>query len=304
MLLQNGSTGDEVKDLQQRLISLGYSVGVYGADGSFGQGTYDAVVKFQSDHGLSVDGIVGPDTFRSINGAAGIELLRIGSIGERVAGIQQNLINKGYSVGVYGADGSFGQGTYDAVVKFQGDHGLSADGIVGPATWNALNGYSGWDSSVSGSDGVNKFIEVAKRELEKGFKEHLLSNGEGDNINPYGEWYGMNGEPWCAMFVSWCANKAGILGSVVPRYSYCETGANWYKSRGRYRTRFSNYIPKPGDVIFFTKASGFYYHTGIVIEYNSSNNIITTIEGNAGQAVSKRYYTLNHSDINGYGAND
>ncbi len=38
-----------------------------------------------------------------------------------------------------------------------------------------------------------KFIEVAKLELQKGFKEHILPSGKGDNINPYGEWYGMNG---------------------------------------------------------------------------------------------------------------
>ncbi len=46
------------------------------------------------------------------------------------------------------------------------------------------------------------------------------------------------GQPWCAMFVSWCANKAGVLGSIVPRYASCEAGADWYRNRGRYRSRF------------------------------------------------------------------
>ena len=44
----------------------------------------------------------------------------------------------GYSCGSYGADGDFGNGTYNAVVKFQKNHYLSADGIVGKNTWRKL----------------------------------------------------------------------------------------------------------------------------------------------------------------------
>lgn len=55
-----------VQWLQQRLIELGYSVGKYGVDRSFGRDTESAVKKFQKDHGLKVDGWVGKNTVASL----------------------------------------------------------------------------------------------------------------------------------------------------------------------------------------------------------------------------------------------
>ena len=48
------------------------------------------------------------------------------------------LIQCGYSVGSCGIDGDFGKATYAAVIQFQTDHQLEADGIVGPITRAAL----------------------------------------------------------------------------------------------------------------------------------------------------------------------
>ena len=63
MSLQIGDNGNEVRALQQRLMSQGYNVGRTGADGKFGANTQDAVRQFQSQHQLKkVDGIVGPET--------------------------------------------------------------------------------------------------------------------------------------------------------------------------------------------------------------------------------------------------
>ena len=57
---------------------------------------------------------------------------------ENVMKLQKRLIQLGYSCGIYGADGYFGKDTKNAVLKFQKDHKLSRDAIVGPLTWNAL----------------------------------------------------------------------------------------------------------------------------------------------------------------------
>ncbi|MGM9549982.1 MAG: peptidoglycan-binding protein [Faecousia sp.] len=68
-ILNRGDRGVAVKSLQEKLILLGYSCGSHGADGDFGIGTESAVRKFQSDHGLSVDGIAGCQTLNAIDAA-------------------------------------------------------------------------------------------------------------------------------------------------------------------------------------------------------------------------------------------
>ena len=65
--------------------------------------------------------------------------LRKGSKGEYVTLLQTMLIQRGYSCGAKGADGIFGNDTLNAVKKFQLDNGLQMDGIVGAATWKALD---------------------------------------------------------------------------------------------------------------------------------------------------------------------
>lgn len=66
--LRHGSTGAPVRDLQDRLVSLGYPVGA--VDGSFGARTRGAVLAFQADHDLTSDGVVGPATRDALDRAA------------------------------------------------------------------------------------------------------------------------------------------------------------------------------------------------------------------------------------------
>lgn len=62
-VLRQGSKGDNVRVVQQRLSDLGYSLGV---DGNFGPGTAKAVVAFQQKQSLGSDGIVGPNTWKAL----------------------------------------------------------------------------------------------------------------------------------------------------------------------------------------------------------------------------------------------
>lgn len=89
-------------------------------------------LNVQLDAGIKEDGWFGDGTLSKCC------LVRKGAKGNISKIIQERLIAKGYSVGPWGADGCFGQGTYDAVIKFQRAKGLSADGIVGKNTWKAL----------------------------------------------------------------------------------------------------------------------------------------------------------------------
>ena len=72
-LLQPGSTGPEVTELQQKLVELGYFVG--NVDGDFGHKTAAAVAYLQSCHGLEIDAVVGPQVRELLNlGADGISV--------------------------------------------------------------------------------------------------------------------------------------------------------------------------------------------------------------------------------------
>lgn len=69
-VLKKGSKGTSVMALQILLIGNGYSCGSAGADGSCGSSTHNAVTKFQGDKKISVDGSIGPQTWKKILGIA------------------------------------------------------------------------------------------------------------------------------------------------------------------------------------------------------------------------------------------
>lgn len=68
-VLSIGDTGEDVRELQEWLVKLGYNVGSKGPDGDFGSKTYAAVIDFQKKHDLDDDGIVGPLTKKVIKEA-------------------------------------------------------------------------------------------------------------------------------------------------------------------------------------------------------------------------------------------
>lgn len=68
-VLSIGDTGEDVRELQEWLVKLGYNVGSKGPDGDFGSKTYAAVIDFQRKHNLKDDGIVGPLTENAIKEA-------------------------------------------------------------------------------------------------------------------------------------------------------------------------------------------------------------------------------------------
>lgn len=126
---------------------------------------------------------------------------------------------------------------------------------------------------------VKEVLDVARGEL--GIREVPR------NQVKYGEWYGMNGSPWCAMFVSWVFYHAGMPLSVTTSkgFAYTPAGVAYFKAIGRWHT--SN--PKPGDVIFFDFPGDKYNrvsHTGI-IESVLGNDTVICIEGNTSDMVKR-----------------
>lgn len=112
----------------------------------------------------------------------------------------------------------------------------------------------------------------------------------------YGDWYGLPNSDWCAMFVSWCANQAGIDTSVFPSFALCSAGCDWFMSQGRFHYSGS-YIPQAGDLIFYA-SYGNIYHVGLVT--GSDGSRVYSIEGNYSDMVSNVSYSLSYGDILGY----
>lgn len=133
--IKKGSSGRLVRYLQFVLKTNGYSVG--SVDGQFGTTTENAVKAFQQANNLTADGIVGPKTWSAINNLSPqSKVLKKGSVGTAVEYLQRKLYSKLYDVGTI--DGIFGTATQNAVKEFQADNNLTADGVVGPKTWAAL----------------------------------------------------------------------------------------------------------------------------------------------------------------------
>lgn len=70
-LLHFKDTGEDVKNVQEVLKQLGYDLSKYGSDGLIGSETTAAIKAFQQAKGLSVDGIVGPNTVKALQDAVG-----------------------------------------------------------------------------------------------------------------------------------------------------------------------------------------------------------------------------------------
>ncbi len=125
---------------------------------------------------------------------------------------------------------------------------------------------------------------------------------------PYWSWYGFGSRvPWCACFVSWCANECGYIDTgVIPKFAGCVNGVNWFRERGQWADNSAE--PTPGMIIFFDWDSpdgesgpqdGLSDHVGIVEKVE--NGRVYTIEGNSGDSCRRRDYPLGYYEILGYG---
>ncbi|MCC5597867.1 peptidoglycan-binding domain-containing protein [Nostoc favosum] len=145
-----GSNGAEVSSSQRCLKKLGYFNGP--VSGKFASLTQNAVIKFQQANRIPADGVVGASTQRALqracqsrtssrNTSSGqYPVLSQGKTGTAVTRLQQRLRQLGYLNA--NPTGNFGPMTRDAVIAFQRNYRISANGIVNRQTWNALLGSS------------------------------------------------------------------------------------------------------------------------------------------------------------------
>jgi hypothetical protein len=100
----------------------------------------------------------------------------------------------------------------------------------------------------------------------------------GSNRTPYGAWYGLNGQPWCAVFVAWCFARLGhdLRAELTPEWAYTPAGLAAGRRAG-WAVRHQD--ARPGDIVFFNFPGGEAVdHVGIV--ESNVGGVLRTIEGN------------------------
>ncbi len=129
-------TGAMVEEVQELLCAHGLPVRV---DGNFGYRTENEVRRFQRQHQLRVDGVVGPQTWAALKGTVppGKRALKKGRTGIDVYEVQGLLRVQGYSIQ---RTGVFDEETESSLLEFQNRHRLRSTGIVDVTTWILLRG--------------------------------------------------------------------------------------------------------------------------------------------------------------------
>ena len=173
-------------------------------------------------------------------------------------------------------------------------------------------------------DYVSLLLEVASAEVGYTEGEHGRTK--------YGEWIGDPYCQWCAEFQCWCVDQVdqrygtSLLNHVYPLYSGSNEGRAWFIQAGRYVIRrgevegwgyewlkgadsfirSGDYIPQPGDWVFFTWTSDEDTDHVAMVEYCTRDTVtgevlIHVIEGNKPSSVARDVYDLNYGRILGYG---
>ncbi|WP_444685231.1 C40 family peptidase [Alkalicoccus luteus] len=201
-ILRSGSSGEQVRNLQNRLKELNYFSG--SVNGSYNSATQQAVRDFQRAAGIGVDGIAGPQTFGALDNASprssgsssntssgssssgsstSTATLRSGSTGEAVRSLQRTLTDLNYYSGPISS--TFGPQTQQAVRDFQRAAGIGVDGVAGPQTFRALenasprssSGSSGGSNASSGSSSNTVLQHGARNDNVRELQDRLKAAG-------------------------------------------------------------------------------------------------------------------------------
>lgn len=179
------------------------------------------------------------------------------------------------------------------------------------------------EPSVLVPDYVQWLLEVAGEEVGYREGEHGWSK--------YGDWAGDPYAQWCAEFLCWCVDQVDqrhdthLLNRVFPRYSGQNTGRAWFIKAGRFIVRrgevegwgyewlkgrdsyirTGDYLPQPGDYVFFSWTSGEDTDHVALVEYcardAAGKTWIHVIEGNNPSGVARNAYSLYDTQILGFG---
>ena len=181
------------------------------------------------------------------------------------------------------------KGKKEVVKAVQKLLGVSADGIDGPVTWNAIL------AKLSTKETTNATGSIAEKMVQLSRGEIGVSEVDGSNCGPRVDEYKAatwldpdKGWPWCAAFICWLVREA-IEGEDIcfkrPRTAGAWDFENWAKQqdgKGVDLRKPTNEDIKAGDIVVFT-----FSHIGIAVKDVDSSGYVVTIEGNTNGAGSR-----------------
>jgi peptidoglycan hydrolase-like protein with peptidoglycan-binding domain len=261
--LQAGDRGHDVRVLQDYLTRDGYATPIAGV---FGPETLANVKRFQRAHHLTADGVVGAGTAHALRSVAaqrsaakqgapaaggggsqhmGDRPLKKDMRGHDVRVLQDYLTRAGYATPIAGV---FGPQTLANVKRFQRAHGLTADGVVGPSTVQALRnlgdsaGNSGAPVSAPTGHATLRAdgTAVAPADAPQAIKD-VIAAGNRIATKPYV--YGGGHGTWndagydCSGSVSYALHGGGLIDTQLDSTSFESWGSGGH---GRWITIYAN----------------------------------------------------------------
>ncbi|MDE5415807.1 C40 family peptidase [Alkalihalobacterium chitinilyticum] len=314
-LLRAGSQGQAVTELQERLKEAGHFN--HQVTGYFGRVTQSALRDYQKKHGLTIDGIAGPQTISHILGrttasqastpaqstpppaqpaptqttnavpASGTtattntQVLRIGASGATVTQLQEALKQLGHFD--HRVTGYFGSVTHSAVRSFQRSQQITVDGIVGPQTLRAIEAAANGDTKTVQSERQIKSDTVTAQPsppAQQGFNVMNLIADAADLVGTPYLWGGTTPRGFdCSGFIQYVFRNQGVS---IPRTA----AQQWAAGRS---------VDKPsvGDLVFFQTYTNGPSHNGIYIGNNqfihSGSSTGVTVTSMSNSYWSQRY---------------
>ena len=151
--------------------------------------------------------------------------------------------------------------------------------------------------SVAAAPGPRALVQARKF---VGVREHP----PGSNRTLFGRWFGADGEPWCAIFLSYCfkvgagivlCGGSGATGVTANGCAYVPTLEGWLRDTGQWLDAGR---PRSGDIVVFNWDGGEADHAGIV-EHDLGSGRFSSIEGNSDDQVARREHSI--GDAEGFG---
>lgn len=173
------------------------------------------------------------------------------------------------------------------------EHGTWGEEVLAGATGNTGSSIQPGVSQITSSGGtplnvpggpqgmVARVLQVAVAEIG------TTESPAGSNKTKYGAWYGVNGQPWCAIFISWVWDQAGTRFAMDSSkgFSYTPSGYTWFQNHNQTTTS-----PVSGDIAFFDfpDTRNRIQHVGIVESVTTTT--VTCIEGNTSATATGSQY--------------